>query len=175
VLDGDTVIFLDANNSQRRVRLTGIDAPEKEQSYGMKSKQHLSDLVLSKSVVVYWSKEDDKGRLLGKILVDGHDANLAQVRAGFAWHYKQYERNQSLTDRITYAAAAFDARRNRLGLWQEHNPIMPSEFRHSQAGASTASIGAPRAAGACLCGSAQFCTGPREGVYCVNAQGQKKY
>lgn len=99
VADGDTITVLDADNVQHKIRLTGIDAPEKKQPFGNRSKQSLSDMVFNKTVTVETDKRDRYGRELGKVLADGKDVNLEQVRAGFAWHYKAYERTQSATDR----------------------------------------------------------------------------
>ena len=91
VSDGDTVTVLDATNTQWKIRLLGIDAPEKKQPFGNKSKENLSDLVFNKQVQVEYSKKDKYGRTVGKITVNGVDANLEQVKAGMAWHYKKYQ------------------------------------------------------------------------------------
>lgn len=77
--------MLDASNTQYKIRLAGIGAPERKQPFGDRSKQHLSAMVLSKQVTVEWEKEDRYGRTVGKILVDGRDANLEQIKAGMAW------------------------------------------------------------------------------------------
>ena len=92
ISDGDTVTLLDANKRQYKVRLTGIDAPEKNIPFGQRSKEHLSDLVFSKEVQVETKKLDRYGRTLGKILLDRQDINLAMVNAGMAWHYKKYQK-----------------------------------------------------------------------------------
>jgi endonuclease YncB( thermonuclease family) len=84
IADGDTVTILDAANKQTKIRLMGIDAPEKAQAFGTRSKQALSDLVFNKQVTVEFNKQDKYGRTIGKILVDGLDANLEQVKAGMA-------------------------------------------------------------------------------------------
>ena len=68
VTDGDTIVVLDASKVQHKIRLTGIDAPERGQAFGTKSKEHLSDLVAGKSVVVDYSKYDRYQRILGKVL-----------------------------------------------------------------------------------------------------------
>ena len=88
VIDGDTIVVLDADKVQHKIRLQGIDAPERHQAFGMKSKAYLSDLVAGKSVVVDYSKYDRYGRVLGKVIVNGKDVNLEQIEAGMAWHYK---------------------------------------------------------------------------------------
>ena len=129
IADGDTVTVLDATNKQWKIRLKGIDAPEKKQAFGNKSKQHLSDLVFNKQVTVEYSKKDKYGRTLGKIIVDGFDANLEQVRAGMAWHYKKYQNEQTMEDRFIYTDAEILARTEKRGLWVDKEPIAPWEFR----------------------------------------------
>lgn len=98
VSDGDTIDVLDGSKTVHRIRLTGIDAPEKAQPFGQRSKEHLSDTVFGKQVEVQAGKSDKYGRTVGKVLVKGVDANLEQVKAGFAWHYKQYASEQSVSD-----------------------------------------------------------------------------
>lgn len=129
VADGDTVTVLDQAKVQHRIRLLGIDAPEKAQEFGSKSKQSLSALVYGKTVVVEYAKEDQYGRILGKVSVGGADANLAQIKAGMAWHYKRYEREQEPHDRMTYAAAEVEARSRMQGLWVSQHPTPPWAFR----------------------------------------------
>jgi endonuclease YncB( thermonuclease family) len=132
VTDGDTVTVLDSDNVQHKIRLAGIDAPEKKQDFGNRSKESLSDLVFSKLVSVETGKKDRYGREVGKILVNGVDANLAQVQRGFAWHYKAYMREQSLDDRALYSDAEVDAKAEKLGLWRDKDPIPPWAWRKGQ-------------------------------------------
>lgn len=127
--DGDTITVLDASKSQHRIRLQGIDAPESRQAFGARSRQHLSDLVFNKEVSVEWEKRDRYGRVLGKVLVGGRDACLAQVQAGMAWHYKYYQDEQSPEDRRLYAEAEREAREARRGLWSDPDPVPPWDFR----------------------------------------------
>lgn len=134
VADGDTVTVLDANKVQHKVRLSGIDAPEKKQAFGQRAKDSLSDLVFNKQVSVETDKKDRYRREVGKILVDGADANLAQVTRGFAWHYKTYEREQSVDDRKLYNFAESEARAARRGLWRDVAPIPPWDFRRAKRG-----------------------------------------
>lgn len=129
VADGDTVTVLDANKVQHKVRLSGIDAPEKKQAFGQRSKDSLSDLVFNKQVSVETDKKDRYGRQVGKVVVAGTDANLAQVTRGFAWHYTAYEREQSINDRKLYNFAESEARAARRGLWRDVAPIPPWDFR----------------------------------------------
>ena len=90
VSDGDTIIVLDSNNQKHKVRLKGIDAPETQQEFGETSRQSLAGLVYDKEVIVLWDKRDKYARILGKIIIDGRDANYEQLKKGLAWYYKQY-------------------------------------------------------------------------------------
>ena len=76
VTDGDTIVVLDTNSAQHKIRLQGIDAPERGQAYGTKSKEHLSDSVAGKFVVVEYDKRDRYERILGKVLLSNQDMNL---------------------------------------------------------------------------------------------------
>jgi endonuclease YncB( thermonuclease family) len=132
VADGDTVTVLDANDTQHRIRLEGIDAPESHQAFGEQSRQSLAEMISGKEVTVNYQKTDQYGRLVGKILFDGRDINLEQVRAGMAWHYKFYENEQTPEDRELYAKAEETARSARRGLWQDPNPVEPYQFRKEE-------------------------------------------
>jgi len=171
VLDGDTIEVLGTGNIPRRVRLAGIDAPEKAQPFGQRSKQNLSGLVFGKQVKVDGSKTDKYGRTVGKVLVDGADANLAQVKAGFAWHYKQYASEQSANDRSLYAIGEDGARSARAGLWRDPNPMAPWDWRHGGKDEPTAAS----LASGCPCSTAALCSGPKGGRYCVAPNGSKRY
>ena len=131
VSDGDTVTVLDANKRTHKIRLLGIDSPEKSQAFGERAKQSLSELVFQKQVTVEGGKPDRYGRELGKILLDGQDINLEQIRRGMAWHYKQYARDQAPEDRQAYADAETTARQQRLGLWQDSQPVPPWSYRRA--------------------------------------------
>jgi endonuclease YncB( thermonuclease family) len=130
--DGDTIIILDADNRTYKIRLQGIDAPEGGQAFGDRSRQHLSDEVFGKEVVIEWSKRDRYGRIVGKVLLDGRDVCLEQIRAGMAWHYKYYQAEQSPEDRTLYADAEDQARAMGRGLWTDVNPTPPWAFRQGR-------------------------------------------
>ncbi len=89
----------------------------------------LRSTVAGKPVRVEYQKRDRYGRIVGKVLVNGVDVCLEQVKAGFAWHYKKYQREQSPEDQRLYADAENKARNERLGLWRENNPNPPWEHR----------------------------------------------
>lgn len=132
IADGDTVTILDSTNTQHRIRLQGIDAPESHQAFGTQSKKSLSDMVFDKDVTVEYDKIDRYGRLVGKIILNGVDVCLEQIKAGMAWHYKDYEDEQTPADRDLYARAEDEARNARRGLWADANPIEPSEYRRDE-------------------------------------------
>lgn len=129
VADGDTVTVLDEQRQQHKIRLTGIDAPEKGQAFGHRSKESLSDAVFGKTVAIEWNKLDRYGRIVGKIVVDARDVNLSQVEAGLAWWYQKYSAEQSVADQQLYAQAEERAKRERLGLWKEAEPVAPWDWR----------------------------------------------
>ena len=129
VADGDTVTVLDEHKTQHRIRLQGIDAPEKAQPFGERSRQHPAQRVFGQTVEVEHQKKDRYGRIVGKILLNQQDINLEMVQVGLAWHYKQYQSEQSAQDRIDYASAEEAARQQSIGLWQDADPIPPWTFR----------------------------------------------
>lgn len=146
VADGDTLTVLDASQNQHKIRLMGIDAPEKGQPFGNRSKQHLSDLVFGAPVNVDWTKRDRYGRIIGRVWVAPKgacakvapgcpktlDAGLAMIAAGLAWHYKQYEKEQTEEDRERYAFAEVEARAKKAGLWRGPTTVPPWEWRKTR-------------------------------------------
>lgn len=129
ITDGDTLTLLDVTHTQHKIRLAGIDAPEKNQPFGQACKQSLSDLAYNRTAQIDWSKLDRYGRVIGKVLVDSQDVNLEQIRRGCAWHYKKYQNEQNLDDRLSYAKAEDIAKAGKVGLWVEGGVIPPWEWR----------------------------------------------
>lgn len=141
ISDGDTIVVLDRGNQQHKIRVAGIDAPEKKQPFGQRSKEHLSDLVFGKEVDVVGNKTDRYGRTVGKVMVAPRDcrepqcprtvdAGLGQIEAGLAWWYRNYAKEQTPQDRAIYESAEATARNTRVGLWADGTPIPPWEWRH---------------------------------------------
>lgn len=124
VHDGDTVTLLMAGNQQIKIRLAQIDAPESAQAFGQRSKESLSDMVFNKNIRVDKKTIDKYGRTVGTIFVDGFDANREQVKRGLAWVYRKYLHDQSLLQ------VEDDARKAKVGLWSNANPMPPWEYRH---------------------------------------------
>ena len=132
VSDGDTLTVLvqrDQSLEQIKVRVSGIDAPEKAQAFGDRSKQGLSDCAFAKQVQVEVIKLDRYGRSVAKVISQGTDCGLRQIELGLAWHYKAYAREQSPADRQSYAAAEDLAHERKLGLWSDPAAIPPWDFR----------------------------------------------
>ena len=111
VSDGDTVTILTEYKTQHKIRLNDIDAPEKKQAFGNKSKDNLAKYIAGKTVTVQYQKKDKYKRVLGTIYYNNTDINLQQVKDGYAWVYKKYSNNQ------TYYKAERTARDKRIGLW----------------------------------------------------------
>lgn len=171
IIDGDTVVVLDTAHKQHRIRLAGIDAPEKGQAFGSRAKDYLGSLVHERQVEVLDAKVDVYGRTVSRLLVSGQDVSLAMVKAGMSWHFKKYENEQSLQDRLAYRAAEDSARKSRLGLWADANVQSPGDFR--KGGASSNSV--TQGASDCPCSGVNICTGPKGGRFCMTQDGVKKY
>lgn len=129
IADGDTITVLDSTNTQFKIRLSGIDAPEKKQAFGNVSKKSLSDLVYDKEVHVEWQKQDRYGRIVGKVSINGVDANLEQIKRGMSWFYKKYQNELILDDRLAYLHAQETAETKKIGLWVDKEPMAPWDFR----------------------------------------------
>jgi len=131
VADGDTIAVLDDLNREIVIRLAGIDAPEHNQAFGNESAVNLSRLISGKTVTLDCGGGQSYGRLVCKVLLPkGEDVDLEQVKAGLAWHYKQYQDTQSPEDQRKYAEAEDAARAAHLGLWADPHSIQPQDFRH---------------------------------------------
>jgi len=134
IADGDTVAVVGNFGQEMLIRLAGIDAPEHAQAYGKESAANLSKLMSGKMVILECGGAESYGRQVCKVLLpNGEDVDLDQVKAGLAWHYKQYQDQQSPTDQKLYAAAEDAARKARLGLWRDPHPVQPQDFRHGTA------------------------------------------
>ena len=129
ITDGDTITVLDSEKREHKIRLMGIDAPEKKQSYGNESKKALSNYIYQKEVIVEYKKEDRYKRKVGKIILNKQDICLQMVKDGMAWHYTEYEKEQSKTDRDLYREAETSARSGMIGLWSDGESVKPSIFR----------------------------------------------
>ncbi|MEN3111347.1 thermonuclease family protein [Uliginosibacterium paludis] len=128
VSDGDTLSVM-RRGTAVKVRIAGIDAPERNQPWGQQSKQALASTVFGRTVEIDQRKKDRYGRTLGRVLIGGEDVGLQLIRKGFAWHYRQYARDQPATEAQQYAHAEKQARAHRAGLWRDAHPIPPWNWR----------------------------------------------
>jgi endonuclease YncB( thermonuclease family) len=122
VTDGDTVIVI-ADGARLKIRLNGIDCPERKQAYGQKAKEFSLSFAAQKNVSVTVRDIDRYGRYVGDVIVDGVSLNERLVEAGLAWHYRQY------SDDATLARLENEAREAGRGLWKDANPVAPWDFR----------------------------------------------
>lgn len=127
VSDGDTLTLL-VRNSEIKVRLEFIDAPEKKQAFGDRAKRELSDLVYAKRITCERSGFDRYGRSLATCSDGALDVNLEMVRRGMAWVFRRYAKNKV----PAYFAAENDARQSKRGLWSDPHPIEPWKWRENR-------------------------------------------
>jgi len=123
VADGDTLTILVNGHDQIKVRLAEIDAPEKAQPFGQRSKQSLSDLCFDKDAELQKTATDRYGRTVAKVTCAGVYANAEQIRVGLAWAYRKYLHDKSLLD------LEGEAKIEKRGLWIDSDPVPPWEFR----------------------------------------------
>ncbi len=132
VYDGDTVKLraVEAREeSEIKLRLTDIDAPERNQAYGLKSRRALMKLCQGSNVLVtaHITGIDKYQRSLGQLQCNHIDASRYLAEHGLAWHYVQYSINDEIYN------LALSARQQRLGLWANETPIPPWTWRKNHA------------------------------------------
>lgn len=127
ISDGDTLTLLDTGNSQFKIRLAAIDAPEKAQAFGQRAKQKLSDLCYGKTANVQVVSIDRYGRTVGDVDCAGINANEVMVKSGFAWVYRKYDKGHE----HLYGLEE-EARNARRGLWADPNPTAPWDWRKAK-------------------------------------------
>jgi endonuclease YncB( thermonuclease family) len=125
IKDGDTVVVLDSLNNQITLRLAEVDCPEKSQPFGTKAKQFTSDQIYLKTIKYVVTDTDRYGRSIAMIYYDVDNKYLSAeiIKAGMGWHYKRYSTSKEL------AQFEDNAKKNKIGLWIDNNPIEPSEWR----------------------------------------------
>lgn len=125
VIDGDTIDVL-VENRPVRVRLAQIDAPERKQAFGTRSRQALSTMVFRQAVTVAEAGPDRYGRTVGTVFVAGLNVNAEMVNQGMAWAYRQYVTDRSLIELEGQARAAH------RGLWADPVPVEPWLYRRTK-------------------------------------------
>jgi micrococcal nuclease len=130
IADGDTLTVLDDSKTQHKIRLSGIDAPEKGQPFGTKARENLAAKVFKQGVRVQVIDVDRYRREVGRIYLGDRFINMEMVAEGFAWRYPQYEKPGEFT------VAENDAREHKRGLWADPHAEPPWEWRKAKRAAS---------------------------------------
>ena len=124
VLDGDTIKVMEKGKAVK-IRLYGIDCPEKKQAFGQKAKDLTSSLVFGRTVTITVTGIDRYGRFIGKVkTITNHDVGEALLKAGLAWWYQKYAPHD-----IRYQELEKQARDIKVGLWADSNPVAPWKYR----------------------------------------------
>ena len=124
IADGDSFTLLTSENKQLKIRLHGIDCPEKKAAFGQKAKAFTSDLIFGKYVTIKQTAKDRYRRTVAIVyLPDGRILNEELLKAGMAWHYRQHDKNPR------WSKMEQQARIAKRGLWQAPHPVPPWEYR----------------------------------------------
>ena len=126
VADGDTITILNAENKQTKVRLYGIDAPEKAQDFGNVSREHLVSLVAGKNIEVFVIDVDQYGRSVGRIKVDGKEVAEEMLKAGLVWVYTAYCK---IPECKQWKQLETQAKTAKIGLWANPTAQEPWQWR----------------------------------------------
>jgi endonuclease YncB( thermonuclease family) len=156
VMDGDTLLVLH-DGAKVKIRMANIDAPEKDQAFGMESRQSLLEMVQKKQVHINSQAVDQYGRVVGLVSVDGRNINEEQVRRGMAWEYSHFHSDRH------YIALQSEAQQARRGLWAQSSPLAPWQWRKThpavKAGVSQPQVtAAPSAVYDTTCGHKKYCS-----------------
>ena len=128
IADGDTITVLE-NRTQYKIRLYGIDTPEKRQDFGNRAKQFTSDMVFGKQVQVVKKDIDRYRRIVGMVYVGDYCLNEALIESGMAWVYRKYCK-MGICDR--WYELESEAKNRKIGLWSHPNPVPPWEYRRKR-------------------------------------------
>jgi endonuclease YncB( thermonuclease family) len=132
ISDGDTFIVEKESGERMTVRIHAVDAPELSQEFGRESRENLRALIDNQLVEIRQQTTDQFHRVVGQVFLNGKDVGLEQVAGGFAWHFKQYAKEQPQDERKAYADAEEAARNGRGGLWQSGQAENPQDYRRTQ-------------------------------------------
>jgi len=123
VVDGDTIWFL-SDGKREKLRLSQIDAPERDQPLGLEATNFLRQLILNQEITITLQKKKDRyGRYLGEVFLDGENINKLLVRNGLAWVYDRYVDDES------YYVDLKIAKNKKINIWAETKPMSPWEWR----------------------------------------------
>jgi endonuclease YncB( thermonuclease family) len=127
IVDGDTYDILLEDNKTKRIRMDGIDAPERGMPFYKVSKDYLGLLCFGQMVRLEQTDTDQYGRMVAKTYQqNGDELGLLMIKAGYAWHFKKYSSDRKLSN------AEKDARKKKAGLWKDESPVAPWEWRSAK-------------------------------------------
>lgn len=129
VIDGDTVVARTVDNRKIKIRLSGIDAPEKKQPHGIESKKFLENLIYSKIVKISITKKDRYKRFIGMVFLNKTNVNLELVKSGNAWAYRRYLKKMNKRLEEAFIKAESHSQYKKNGLWKEPSPTPPWLWR----------------------------------------------
>jgi endonuclease YncB( thermonuclease family) len=129
IVDGDTINVRILGKQQIRVRIAFIDAPEKGQPFGQRAKQAMSELLFGKDVELQAHTIDRYWRLVARVLIDGQDAGLELLKQGLCWVHEKYVGEAAAEIQTGYRDAQHKAEAERVGLWQDPDPVPPWQWR----------------------------------------------
>lgn len=129
ITDGDTITVLTPTLEEVKIRLYGVDAPERKQAFGTKAREFLASLVFGQDVIIHPTGRDLYGRTVAKVFINGRDVGLTCIEYGYCWWYRDYAKNETL-----YKKAQEKASKQELGLWADDNPVAPWKFRKAKKG-----------------------------------------
>ena len=137
VSDGDTLNVQKVENGKfvgevMKIRMFGIDAPEKTQDYGIESKQALEKLVSGKTLEIEEKNRDRYGRTIAVVYVNGQNVNEEMVKNGNAWWYQEYDKKDTKMQ-----AYQENAKKNKLGLFGKRGYVEPWNYRKEKKAAAT--------------------------------------
>ncbi len=135
IADGDTITVLDSSKTQHKIRLYGIDTPEKGQAFGNSAKKYTASLTAGKTVKVIAYDIDRYGRTVGVVMVNGTNVNQSLLEAGYAWQYRKYCK-ESFCD--NWLQLESNARVSMRGLWAD-DPVAPWDWRKDKRSGNTES------------------------------------
>jgi micrococcal nuclease len=126
IIDGDSLRVRTAGGKELEIRLYGLDSPEYDQPFAAEAKALAKRLALGRSVAVAPVETDRYGRTVALVKVSGRAVNRELVAAGFAWVSPRYCRREVCRE---WRALEEQARRDRVGLWRQAEPIPPWRWK----------------------------------------------
>ena len=126
ITDGDTFKLLVEDSIEYKIRLHGIDCPEKAQAFSQVAKKSLSDMIFGQEVKVEYAKKDRYGIIIGKVFVGNLYVNEELIKQGMAWHFTKYDQNPK------WQELEQEARAQKIGLWTDSDPMAPWLYRKNK-------------------------------------------